>query len=98
MKRLITIIVGAALITALFHGCNLNQGSEASLSPGDSLIQSKINELSVVKLTTDLSKLSEKEKQMIPLLIDAAKIIDDLFWKQTLGDKDKFFVSLPDSL
>lgn len=38
-------------------------------------------------LTTDVSKLSANEKEMIPLLIKAAKIMDDLFWYEAYGDK-----------
>ena len=41
------------------------------------------------ELTTDISKLSENEKKMIPILIKAGKIMNDLFWFQAFGDKDK---------
>jgi hypothetical protein len=42
-------------------------------------------------LEADLSSLTENEKLMLPLLIDAAKIMDDLFWEQALGEpKDEF--------
>lgn len=40
-----------------------------------------------VKLTTDVSKLSENQKKLIPLLIDVAKIMDELFWEQAYGKK-----------
>jgi len=42
------------------------------------------------KLTTDLSHLSEKEKQILNNFFEASKIIDNLYWKQTLGNKDGF--------
>ncbi len=38
-------------------------------------------------LTADLSSLSDNQKQMIGLLIDASKIMDELFWLQSYGDK-----------
>jgi hypothetical protein len=98
MKKIVFILGGFTLISLFFQGCNQQTDKTANLSPQDSLMQAKINELAVVKLTTDLAKLSEKEKQMIPLLIDAAKIMDDLFWKQTLGDKEKFISGINDSL
>jgi hypothetical protein len=59
-------------------------------------IEEKINEFTVVKLTTDLTKLTDKEKQMIPYLIEASKIMDDLYWEQTLGNKEKFFSVISD--
>jgi hypothetical protein len=43
------------------------------------------------KLTADLSALSEKEKDMIPLLIEAADIMDRLFWQEAYGKKDSLF-------
>jgi len=47
------------------------------------------------KLTTDISMLSESEKKMIPLLIEAAKIMDGLFWKQAyMGDKDSLMATI----
>ncbi len=46
------------------------------------------------KLTTDLSVLSENEKKMIPLLIEAAKIMDDIFWIEAYGDKQPLLDSL----
>ena len=37
-------------------------------------------------LTADLGHLSDEQKQMVALLIDAAQIMDDLFWRQSFGD------------
>ena len=42
-----------------------------------------------VQLTADLSNLSEKQKRIIVKLIEAAKIMDDLFWYEAYGDKEK---------
>lgn len=39
-----------------------------------------------VTLTTDISQLSDSEKKMIPILIEAAKIMDDLFWRESYPD------------
>ncbi len=47
-----------------------------------------------VSLTTDLSALSENDKQVIPLLIDVAKIMDELFWEQAYGKKDSLMGAL----
>lgn len=37
-------------------------------------------------LTADLSDLSDGQREMIKLLIDASQIMDDLFWRQAFGD------------
>jgi hypothetical protein len=49
-----------------------------------------------VTLTADLSNLNERQKQMVGLLIDAAKITDDIFWQQVWGDKDALLDSIQD--
>ncbi|NND34830.1 MAG: Zn-dependent hydrolase [Saprospiraceae bacterium] len=47
-------------------------------------------------LHTDLSGLSEQEKQMLPVLIEAAKIMDELFWYEAYGDKSKLITETTD--
>ena len=42
-------------------------------------------------LTTDISKLTEKEKQMLPILIQVADIMEDIFWQEAYGDKTPLF-------
>ena len=37
-------------------------------------------------LTADLGGLSDGQRQMIALMIEASKIMDDLFWQQAYGD------------
>lgn len=50
-----------------------------------------------VTLTSDLSHLSANQKDMVSLLIDAAKIMDDLFWKQAFyGNKAAFLNEIDD--
>ena len=45
-------------------------------------------------LTTNVNSLSADEKAVIPILIEASKIMDDLFWKQAYGDKDVLLSSI----
>lgn len=42
-----------------------------------------------VTLTTDLSWLTSKEREIISILIDAAVIMDDIFWMEAYGDKEE---------
>ncbi|MCH2199545.1 MAG: Zn-dependent hydrolase [Flavobacteriales bacterium] len=50
------------------------------------------------KLTTDMSLLSEEDKKILPLLIEAAAIMDGLFWKQSYGNKDALLEQMPNEL
>ena len=49
-----------------------------------------------VGLTTSLDHLSDNQRQMISLLIEAAKITDDIFWQQVWGDKEELLNSIED--
>ncbi|MEI6433642.1 MAG: Zn-dependent hydrolase [Bacteroidota bacterium] len=99
LKKMTMMLFLAASFILAFTGCHRQPGSKVTaLSSEDSLLKVKISEYVSVKLTTDLSKLSEKEKQMIPLLIEVAGIVDGLYWEQTLGDKKAFLDTIQDSL
>lgn len=47
-------------------------------------------------LTSDLSHLSDKQKQMVAKLIDASTVMDKLFWQQAYGDKAHLLNSIAD--
>jgi hypothetical protein len=47
-------------------------------------------------LTSDLGQLTENERRMIPLLIDAARHMDAIFWQQAYGNRDSLLQSLTD--
>jgi hypothetical protein len=49
-----------------------------------------------VRLAPDLTALSENERKMIPLLVDAAKAMDDVFWIQAYGDRQRLLQSIAD--
>ena len=59
--------------------------------------ESRLSVYHGVDLTSDLSHLSDNQHKMLSLLIDASKIMDDLFWKQAFfDDKDVFLSSIRD--
>jgi hypothetical protein len=84
MKNLLLITIMAALL----FGCKSTPKEETEVK---SEIQKKVEEYAPFRLTTDLSLLTENEKKMIPLLLDVAKIMDNLFWAEAFGDKSKLF-------
>ena len=78
--------------------CNNNQQQSASSDKRDSTsyVEQRLAGYVKVKLSTDLSKLTEKEKQMLPLLIQAAEIMDELFWRQVYDKKDSLLKAVRD--
>ena len=57
-------------------------------------VENRVNNYAEVELTTDLSALRENQKKMIPLLIEVAKITDELFWYQAFGGKDSLLTNV----
>ncbi len=57
-------------------------------------VQDKIDQYATVRLTVDTSGLTASERQMIPLLIEAAQHMDPIFWQQTYGNKDSLIASI----
>ncbi|BDC98045.1 dipeptidyl-peptidase 3 family protein [Persicobacter psychrovividus] len=77
-------LAAAGLMTA----CGTKEGTNTpATTPAKSAITQKVQQYDHFKLTTDLSQLSAKQKELLPLLIKAAKIMDNIFWKEAYGDK-----------
>jgi len=57
-------------------------------------ITQKVNAYAKVTLSSDLSHLSARERELLPYLFEAAQIIDELFWMQKFGPKDAFFAKV----
>lgn len=62
---------------------------EKKSSPQTSQNHLLTDKYTTVQLTADLSNLSEKQKRIIVKLIEAAEIMDDLFWYEAYGDKEE---------
>jgi hypothetical protein len=57
---------------------------------------SRFDIYATVRLSADLGHLEPGQKQMIRLLIEASKIMDDLFWLQAYGDRGPLLDSIDD--
>lgn len=49
-----------------------------------------------VTLSSDLSTLSQKEKEILSLLIDVGKIIDEMYWYESYGSRDSLLQAIQD--
>jgi len=92
MKRTkITAAFFTGLLIMILGACGegaSNQDVQAELIQGKKAMYTK------VKLASDLGTLSEKQEQMIPILIEIADIMDGLFWQQAYGDKAAFLAKI----
>ncbi len=81
MKKLLIPVMTIALLATV--GCKDNKKGEKMD------LQQKVDEYAEFTLTTDLSVLSEKEKQLLPLFVQIADIMDDLYWDQYFGNANR---------
>jgi hypothetical protein len=91
----------AILPVFLFAACTAGNGDSAdSLAARDSAaapeIKARLAQYTPVRLTTDISALTKNERQMLPLLIDAASEMDALFWQQSYGNREQLMGSIED--
>lgn len=59
-------------------------------------LQERLDQYATFVLTADFDELTEREQQMIPLLIEAAEQMNPIFWEQAYGKRDSLLASLTD--
>ena len=95
--RLLYRTIGLIILSGtILSGCNSTTKKEQKTQP--TAMEKKVNAYKEVALTSDLSALSDQQKQMLSLLFDAADVMDQLFWQEAYGDKNALLASLDDSL
>lgn len=98
LRRLFLSVATVSILAA----CSQNQtATQESSTPAEAAKEYKLisdfsDRLDIyfpVELNTDLSHLSDNQKKMIGILIDASEIMDDLFWQQAFGGDRKTFLA-----
>lgn len=89
--------VGAGVLLALvaLAACKSEKAKPVKTDEVSEM-QQRVDEYAEVELTTSLSHLSENEVRMLPLLIKAAELMDDIFWEQAYGSKQDLFFGVMD--
>ena len=96
------LIPGAMLLLALFFvACEspeemADDPAAETMAEASPEAQALLDKYTTVTLDADLSGLSERERQMIPLLIEAGQAMEEIFWVQAYGDKDALMASIDD--
>lgn len=88
-----SLIAYAGGLAMMLGAC---QSPQKVYSSSDTALPQKVAEFVQVDLTTDINQLSEKEKQMLPILFEAGEIMENLFWKQAWGDKEELLSGAQD--
>ncbi len=77
--------LGVVLLSLFVVSCAKETPPEVSIEPLD-MAEARPEIYADFTLTSDLDHLNDDQKKMLVLLIDAAQIMDDLFWRQSFGD------------
>lgn len=95
-----SLILGTALVTSITACTSKNPGQEnTGKNELDSLQEYVAQRLPIyekVRLSTDLNLLTANERQVLPLLIEAAQMMDELFWKQAYPQRDSLLATIKD--
>jgi hypothetical protein len=71
---------------------------EEELKPVDQqLVSDRLDIYAPFNLEADISHLSDNDKELLKILFDIADIMNDLFWKQAVGDKEAFLSRINDN-
>ncbi|GEO02822.1 hypothetical protein AAE02nite_04860 [Adhaeribacter aerolatus] len=99
----LTYLLFLAVGSLMLAGCSNQKKTDhqtedttATLDETAAPLHQRLNKYEEVTLTTDLNKLTAKEKQMIPLLIQVAKIMDSIFWYEAYGQRDSLLTAIKD--
>ena len=91
LKYYASIFLSLFVIGLFFNSCSNNE-----TDTGEMTIEDRLDQYTTFQLTTDISGLSENQKKMIPLLIEAAGAMDEVFWMEAYGDKNQLMEMIDD--
>jgi hypothetical protein len=71
------------LLLAVLLSCGRSSADPTTMRPD---LKQRLAKYTTFRLETDLAALTDNERKMLPLLIDAARVMDQLFWRQSYGE------------
>ncbi len=90
MKRM-GIVLGAALALGACQPQGAEPEERMETREAEPNLLSKYT---TVRLTTDTAALTDAQRQMIPLLIEACRQMDEVFWQEAFGDREQLLSSI----
>ncbi|WP_038336623.1 dipeptidyl-peptidase 3 family protein [Empedobacter falsenii] len=86
MKK--SIILGSIALTSILMSCSTQKtAAETAQTSTEVTKEYAYQSYAKVPLTTDISHLTQNEKEILRLMFKTAYIMDDLFWQQAYGAK-----------
>ena len=91
LRRLRRAALSAAVLAAACGG----RGAPPSTSQ-DSM-EARLSQYATVRLTADVSRLSDVDRQVVRILMEAARPMQDVFWREAWGPEDSLMALIPDT-
>jgi len=95
MKNKLFFLVSAVLFLFIIGACNETEKDKQETN-NENPMKVKTEQFISFKLNTSIEHLSENQKQMLPLLFEAADICNEIYWLQTYGDNNNLFTDETD--
>jgi hypothetical protein len=70
--------------------------SASGATANEPTVRERLARYTTVRLTADTATLTANERKMIPLLVEAARAIDPIYWEEAYGNRDSLLASVPD--
>ncbi|HSJ65414.1 MAG TPA: hypothetical protein VK922_16090 [Gemmatimonadaceae bacterium] len=97
MSRSILALLALAVALGCSRGDTAGDDTSAATdTAATSGIDARLAKYTSVRLSTDMAALSENERRMIPILIDAAQEMDAIFWQQAYGNRAQLMSGIED--
>ena len=90
MRKVITIIL--LLCVTMLSAQEMKIKSKNTMPNA----KEKVTDYDFYELKADMGHLTKSERELIPIFIEIADIMDQLFWKQTYGDKEELLKQIED--
>ena len=103
MKKIILFINSLAIASILLVSCNgevktsdiPDTNNEQEIAT-EKTMKEKVAQWKEIKLSADLSSLTDNQKDLLKIFIQISEKIDDLYWEQMFGNKQDFLSKIKD--
>lgn len=95
MKSIYQILM-VSMLGLILSSCQETANAPVQEEESTSEIDALLGKYTEFTLTADISDLSDNQKQMIPLILEAARIMDTIFWMEAYGNPDSLLASIDD--
>ncbi|MFZ2283306.1 MAG: Zn-dependent hydrolase [Lutibacter sp.] len=94
MKKIVIVLVLTIFFSCKENGSARKPIKQVTVEQNWTEMQKKLSKYVTFKLTSDINVLTENERKMLPILIKAAAIMNELFWYEAYGNKNQLLDSI----